>query len=470
MKLLRLSLNLLRRDWRAGEWRVLMLALVLAVGSLATVGLFADRVRQGLRQQATSLIGADLRITSTRPLSPEYRTQAEARGLRVVESRTFPSMVSARGGVVLAEILAVGSGYPLRGRIEVEGRAERLGSGELWADERLMARLGLHLGDEVALGARHFVLAARIVRDVDQSVSFASFAPRVMMDARDLAATGLLREGSRVSYRLLVAGDEVQLAAFRSALRLTHNEKLEDVRDARPEIRVALERAEHFLGLAALTAAILAGAAMALAARRYVARHLDGCAVMRCMGAQQGQLLRLFLYQFLLAGLLAVLAGCVLGYVTQALLVQALVTMRDAVLPQPGLSPALKAAASGLALLVGFALLPLLQLRRVSPLRVLRREMGVPSVSVWLGYGSAALVLGGLFVWQAGSLRLGVYVLGGLLAGLALFGGLAWALLQMLRHVSMVAWHGAIGRFVLTSVTRRGLAAVLQIVALSLGG
>ena len=110
---------------------------------------------------------------------------------------------------------------------------------------------------------------------------------------------------------------------------------MEDVRDARPEIRTALERAEHFLGLAALTAAILAGAAMALAARRFVLRHLDGCAVMRCLGAQQGQVLWLFLYQFILLGVVAVVLGGVLGYVTQAALVESIASMRDASLPQP---------------------------------------------------------------------------------------------------------------------------------------
>ena len=299
MNLLRLSFNLLRRDWRSGEWRILMLALILAVGSLATVGMFADRVRMALSQQAASLLGADLRITSTRPVSADYRLQAVARGLRVVESRTFPSMVSREGRVLLSEIQAIESGFPLRGKIEIDdgfqggvvgstpsrtlplsGGGDVAGHvispGTVWADERLMRRLNLRPGDEVGIGARHFCVAARIVKDIDQSIGFASFAPRVLMNQADLASTGLLQEGSRISYRMMFAGDAVQMKAFRSALRLTVNEKMEDVRDARPEIRTALERAEHFLGLAALTSAILAGVAIAQAARRYVARHLDG--------------------------------------------------------------------------------------------------------------------------------------------------------------------------------------------------
>ncbi len=475
MNILRLSLNLLRRDWRAGEWRVLLLALVLAVGSLATVGMFADRVRQALQQEATSLIGADLRITSRRALPSAYRQSAEAHGLLAVESRSFPSMVSYQEQALLSEIQAVEDGYPLRGKITIEDGGEHAAqgipaSGNVWADDRLMRRLDLKVGDEVSIGAMRFVVAAKVVKDIDQSIGFSSFAPRVLMNAQDLAATGLVQEGSRITHRLMVAGEADRVAALRAELQpvLTGNEKLEDVRDARPEIRSSLERAEHFLGLAALTAAILAGAAILLAARRFVQRHLDGCAVMRCLGAQQGQVLRLFLYQFLLLGLAAVLLGCALGYATQALLISLVESMRDAELPQPSLLPAIKAAASGYALLLGFGFLPLLQLRRVSPLRVLRRELGAPQPNTVLAYGLALLVLAALFLWHAGSLKLGLTVLGGLLAGLAAFGGLAWLALRILaRRMLRLRSHW---RHALNNLVRHGRNNALQVVALALGG
>ena len=513
---LRLSLNLLRRDWRAGEWRVLLLALVLAVGSLATVGLFADRVRQALQQEATSLIGADLRITSTRPLPTVYRENAEARGLRAVESNSFPSMVAFREQTLLSEILAVESDYPLRGEIVIDdGKgADKRGAstpslalpplarkgqavvvkplkrqqprtaggdssipqrGTVWADDRLLRRLDVQGGDEVNIGALHFKVAARIVKDVDQSFGFSSFAPRVLMNMQDLASTGLLQEGSRITYRLMVAGDAKQVRALSEELKgkLSGNERLEDIRDARPEIRSALERAEHFLGLAALTAAILAGAAILLAARRFVQRHLDSCAVMRCLGAQQGQVLRLFLYQFLMLGLVAVLLGCLLGYASQFALISFIEAMRDAALPQPGVLPAIKAAASGFALLLGFAFLPLLQLRKVSPLRVLRRELGAPQPNIWLAYGLATLVLAALFIWHAGSLKLGFAVLAGLLTGLVIFGGLAWLILRGLgldklgRYIPKLSsrW-----RHALSNLARHGGNNALQVVALALGG
>ena len=499
MNLLRLSLNLLRRDWRAGEWRVLLLALVLTVGSLSTVGLFADRVRQALQQQAQNLIGADLRITSTRSFSPAYREMALAHGLRVVQSRTFPSMVAHRGQVMLSGIQAVEEGYPLRGKIEIYDGSTHVAQaiparGTVWVDERLLRRLDMQLGDEAGIGSQRFKVVARIVKDIDQSIGFSSFAPRVLMNDADLAGTGLLQEGSRISYRLMIAGDAAKVKALRAALqeKISGNEKMEDVRDARPEIRTALERAEHFLGLAALTAAILSGAAIALAARRFVMRHLDGVAVMRCLGAQQSQVLGLFLIQFILLGLFAVLLGGLLGYATQAALVESIASMRDASLPQPSVLPLFKAAVSGFALLLGFAFLPLLQLRKVSPLRVLRRELGLPEAGGWLIYGLSVGVLALLFLWHAGSLRLGMAVLGGLLAGLLVFGWLAWVLLHGLHRLSQQDWF-PVGagpareqfksrgqgpllqytkslQYALANLARHGRGNAVQVVALSLGG
>ena len=503
MNLLRLSLNLLRRDWRAGEWRVLLIALVLAVGSISTVGLFADRVRLALQQEATSLIGADLRISSTRPLPPAYREAALQRGLQVIASDAFPSMVAGRNDNLLADIMTVEPGYPLRGKIVIDDGAQHVirnenssipARGTLWADPRLMQRLDLQLGDEVGVGELHLKVAARVVRFVDQSVGFASFAPRVILNAADLPATGLVQEDSRIGYRLMIAGDAKRVADLRAWLesRLTVGQRVEDVRDARPEIRTALERAEHFLGLAALTAVVLAGVALALASRHFISRHLDACAMMRCLGADQAQVLRIFLYQFLLLGCAAVLLGELLGQLSQAALVDAIPSMRAAALPAPGWVPVWQAAASGMALLLGFAFLPLWQLKSVAPLRVIRRELGVPQAGTGLLYVSGGAVLCGLFLWQAGSLKLGLAVLGGLAGGLLMFGLLAWMMLYGLHQILQRSWvsvgaghareqidgrgHGPLLqntksiKYAFANLARHARSNAVQIVALSLGG
>jgi len=468
-----LSWSLLRRDWRAGEWRILLIALVLAVGSISTVGLFADRVRLALQQEATSLIGADLRISSTRPLPKEYREVAEQRGLRVLESDAFPSMVTTRKNEnLLVDIMSVEQGYPLRGKIIIDDGVQQEirndnsvvpAPGTLWADERLMQRLGLHLDDVVDIGKLHLRVTARVVRFVDQSVGFASFAPRVILNSADLPASGLIQEGSRIGYRLVVAGDAKQVAEYRSFVqaRLGVGVKLEDVRDARPEIRTALERAEHFLGLASLTAVVLAGVALALAARHFITRHLDACAMMRCLGAKQSQVLLIFLYQFLLLGIGAVLLGNLLGYASQSILVDAIPSMREASLPAPSWIPVWQAAASGMALLLGFTFLPLWQLKSVTPLRVIRRELGTPEVGTGLLYLTGGAVLCGLFLWQSGSPKLGFMVLGGLAAGLLVFGFLAWILVRFLARF---------GSHAFANLARHSRSNAIQIVALSLGG
>lgn len=471
MSLMHLSWLMLRRDWRAGEWHVLLIALVLAVGSIATVGLFANRVSLALQQEATSLLGADLRLTSTRPFSPAYRAAALQRGLRVAGNMTFPSMVVHDQQNALAEIQAVEEGYPLRGTIQIEDVVRHVAQGipapgTVWADSRMLQRMGLQVGDEIGIGALHMRVAARVVRDVDQSVGFASFAPRVLVNVADLPATGLIQPGSRISHKILFAGDAASIAGFRAWLegKLAAGEKMEDVRDARPEIRTTLERAEHFLGLAALTSVVLAGVALALAARHFILRHLDACAMMRCLGATQAQVLRIFLYQLLLLGMVAVLLGGLLGYAAQFALVQFIGSMREALLPPPGWLPLWQAAASGMALLLGFTFLPLWQLKQVSPLRVIRRELGRPPARTGMLYVSGAAVLGTLFLWQAGSLKLGWTVFAGLVAGMLLFGLLAWLVLHAL------AWLPLRGSHAFANLARHGRANALQIVALSLGG
>ena len=471
MNTLQLSWLMLRRDWRNGEWRVLLIALVLAVGSISTVGLFANRVSLALQQEAATLLGADLRIVATHSFPPVYRVTALQRGMRVVEVATFPSMVVHDQQNVLAEIQAVEEGYPLRGKIHIDDGTQLVAQGipapgTAWVDKRLLQRMGLQLGDKVDIGALNMRVGARVVRDVDQSVGFASFAPRVLINAADLPASGLVQPGSRINYKILFAGDSAQLADLRAWLKgqLAVGEKLEGVRDARPEIRTALERAEHFLGLAALTAVVLAGVAMALAASHFIKRHLDTCAMMRCLGATQGQVLRIFIYQFLLLGVLAVLLGGLLGYAAQSALVQSIETMREATLPAPGWLPLWQAVASGMALLLGFTFLPLWQLKGVSPLRVIRRELGMPQARTGLLYASGAAVLSALFLWQAGSLKLGLTVLAGLTAGMLLFGLLAWL------AVHILTWLPLRGSHVFANLARHGRTNALQIVALSLGG
>jgi putative ABC transport system permease protein len=472
-----LSVRLLLRDWRAGELRVLAVGLIVAVASLTTVSFFADRVRQALGQEANQLLGADLMVFSDRPIGPELQQRAQQLGLATVRVVRFPSMTMAGDSSVLTEIKAVGAGYPLKGRIAIRtasgaepSRPDGIPApGTVWVDERLLARLDLAIGDEVKLGERRFRIAAQVVEDPETSVGFLNLGPRLTLNVEDLGSTGLITVGSRVGYRLGVAGDATKVAQFRGEAekRVGPGQRVEDVRDARPEIRSALERAEKFLGLSALLSVVLAAVAVALAARRYLRRHLDGVAIMRCLGASQALILKLHVQQFVALGILASVIGCLLGVAGQAVLAALLAPIVEVRLPLPSFMPVVQGFAAGFVLLLGFALPPIFALRKVPTLRVLRRDLGLPDRAGWLGYVVGVLALGGLILWEAQDIKVGWYVLAGCVATMAVLSLATLGLLQLFAVTGRrapFAW-----RFGLANLRRRRFSTVTQVVALGIG-
>ncbi|SET34628.1 putative ABC transport system permease protein [Nitrosospira multiformis] len=483
MNILKLSLRMLARDWRAGELRVLVFALVIAVGGMTTVGFFADRVQVALSRQGNQLLGADLIIFSDHPLAPHYAEEAKRRGLSISTAIKFPSMTAKGEESLLTEIKAVTEGYPLRGELRISEDfsngtppAERVthianripSPGTAWVDEKLMIGFSLKRGDRIEVGSSRFAVDALITQEPDYSIGFLNLRPRVLINEADLAATGLIQQGSRIGYRLLVSGDSGDVEEFRkwAEQRLMLGEKIEGIRDARPEIRSALERAEKFLSLTALASVVLAAAAAALAVRRFTQRHLDGCAVMRCLGASQDAMLRLYLYHFLTLGFVASSLGCLLGFVAQQVLTYWLSGLVEAELPWPTVWPGVHGVLTGTVLLLGFALPPLLGLRSVPALRVMRRDIGMPPQGL-AGYGLGLGVLALLFLWKAGDLRLGASVIGGFIVAIAVFGVLGFLLMRMLAHIRNQA--GGAWRYGLASIRRRAAASVLQAVALGLG-
>lgn len=490
MRYLNFVYRMLRRDARAGELHLLVAALIVAVAALTAVGFFTDRVRQALDREANQLLGADMLLSADHPWKPELSTEAEKRGLRVVETQTFPSMVSVGEDdemrAQLADIKAVEAGYPLRGALRIsdsgaatdrrtEGVPE---AGSVWIDERLAATLAAGVGERIAVGQQVLQIAAILTFEPDRGLNFFSVAPRLLMNVADVPSTGLIQPGSRIRYRLLFAGETQQINDYKKYVdkELERGERIEDTENARPEIRSALERAQRFLGISALLTVVLAAVAVALAARRYMQRHLDPCAIMRCLGATQGFLLRVYLGQFALLGLVSSFAGCLLGYLAHYALHAWLAQFLEVPLPPPGIVPALQGMAIGLILLFGFALPPLLQLKRVSTLRVLRREFSsgrLPPSRLLASFALGLAGLAGLMFWVAGEIRLGSYVVGGFSIALlvfALVARIAVRLASMLRGGMASRRAGGVGwRYGLASLERRSTASVVQIVALSLG-
>ena len=473
---IRLAWKLLARDYRAGEITLIAAAIVVAVAAVTTVGFFTDRVQRVLELEANRLLGADLVISDSRPLDPELRREAARRGLAVAEIVRFPSMVVLGERTVLADVKAVSPGYPLRGELRVADRLfgpDRVagtipGPGTVWVDARLHTSLDMQAQARIGLGNSRLAVTNVVTHEPGVELGFLSGAPRLLLNAEDLAATGLVQPASRVRYRLQIAGASGAVSAYRdwAQPRLRPGSRIEGVRDARPEVRSALERAEKYLNLAALTSVLLAAVAIALTARRYLQRHLDGCAVMRCLGASQALIIRLYVAHFTVLGGLAAAAGIAIGASAQAVLVAWLGQVIAVPLPAASLAPAIHGAAVGWLLLLGFALPPLINLAQVPTLRVLRRELGVPGRGGVLAYGLGAAVIAVMILWRAQELRLGVMVLGWFVAATACACALTWALL---RAVGALRGHGVSWRFGVANLRRRTLGTILQVVALAMG-
>ncbi len=477
MTRLQLSWRMLWRDFRAGELRLIALAMVVAVASLSSVSFFSDRLGRALTREANQLLGGDLLLAADHPFDPAIRAEAQRHGLAVAQSTRFTSMVMAGEAVQLAGVKAVEPAYPLRGVLRTAPGLNQPdtvargtpASGSAWLDERLSSALGVKVGDLVSLGNGRFTVAAVLTYESDRGASFFSLVPRILIAASDLPATGLIQTGSRIAYQLHFAGEAAQVDGFQRWLkpRLESGEKLEDISNARPEVRSALDRAERFLKLAALMAVVLAAVAVGLASRRYMERHLAGCAVMRCMGATQGQLNRLFLGEFVLFGLAAAGFGCVLGYLAQFAIERMLSGLLDGGLPSPGWLPVAHGYAVGLALLAGFVAPQVARLGTVPTLLVMRREWGQAARLTWLGYAAGVSALAGLMLWVADDLRLGAAVIGSFAGAVAIYGLAARVALAALSRFRATAGSG--WRYGLASLCRRPGSTVVQAVALSIG-
>lgn len=477
MKTLLLALRLLRRDYRAGELRILVLAILVAVGGMTAVGFFTDRVQRAMVLQGAELLGADLVLSTNAPARAEFVDEAKRLNLETATVLSFPSVVLVGDRPQLVEVKAVSEAYPLRGNLRTTlevGGAEQLARdipmpGTIWVEPRLLELLTLAPGSQIQLGSSRLQITRLLTFEPDRGGSMFSIGPRVLMNQTDVADTGLIVPGSRVNYRFLIAGDAQVLAGFHlwAQTRLQPGERLLDVREARPELKSALERADKFLGLAALVSVLLAGVAVAMATRRYVERHLDGSALMRCFGATQRRVVALFGLQMLVLGVVASLLGALLGLGAQAALARLLAGFLNTTLPTPSLWPLAIGLLVGIVTLLGFALPPLLRLKSVPPLRVIRRDLGPIPIRLWAVYGTALLAMGLLMLWQVKDARLTLVMLGSMLAAFAVLGVLAGLLV---KGVSKLRAHvGLAWRFGLANIARRPNASVAQILAFGLG-
>jgi putative ABC transport system permease protein len=477
MQVLRFALRNLWRDLKSGELSVLLLALTVAVLSLTAVGFFTSRISQGVRAQAAEVLAADLRLESPNLIAERYFSEAHARGLRTARILTFPTAVFSGDASQLAALNAVTADYPLRGHVRIAdtpfGTArttDRIpGRGEAWIDARIIAQLKLALGSTLRIGTATFKVTEVLDYRPDQGTGFVNLAPAALINYDDVPSTQLIQPGSRVTYAALFAGPAASIADFRELLvsAKTPGERLREVDESSRQLNSAIDRASRFLNLASLASVLLAAVAVAMGARRYAARHIDTVALMKCMGASQAFVLAISIIELTLLAVFAVAIGALLGYLAQSGLAWVLRDFIRTALPAASLAPLPIALGTVLAMLIGFALPPLLQLKSTPPARVLRKSVSAPP----LRYGSSyVLALAALFaiLWSlVRDTELVLWVLAGTL-GVGLVLTLAgYGLVRLtgrLRGGVGVAW-----RYGLANVSRRGGGSVVQIVAFGLG-
>jgi putative ABC transport system permease protein len=483
----KLGWQTLWRDLRAGELRLLLVAVTLAVAALTAVGFFADRIKGGLQRDARALLGGDVVLSSDNPAPQSFKDKATALGLQSATSIGFPTMVratEAQGGASkLVALKAVSEGYPLRGSLKTATApdAPEVSTRDLpskdsaWVDASLLDALGLKVGDTLLLGNSSLKIERIIVQEPDRGAGFMNFAPRVMLHSDALAATGLVQPASRITYRTALVGENAAVKAYTQWATETIKKtdlrglRIESLEGGRPEMRQTLDRAEKFLNLVALLAALLSAVAVAIAARGFAARHLDDCAMLRVLGTSQRTIAMAYTFEFALVGLSASALGVAIGFTVHYGFVALLVGLVDAALPAASLWPVAFGVGMGLTLLFAFGLPPVLQLAQVPPLRVIRRDVGglKPASLAVLLIGIAGFAA--LLLAASSDLKLGLIAVGGFAGAVAVFAGSSYVAVKLLRRSVNEATAPRWLVLATRQISARPAYAVVQVSALSVG-
>jgi putative ABC transport system permease protein len=471
-----LALRMLWRDSRSGELTILILALIIAVTSSTAIALFSDRLQRTMTNQTAEFLAADFVVASPAPIPADWLARATQLDLAQARTAEFSSVLIEHDELLLAGVKAVSAAYPLRGFLKtstadystetITHNGPELGTA--WVESRILPALKLKLGDLLTVGEKQLTITRIITYEPDKKGDFYSFSPRVMINEADLETTGIVQPGSHVHYFFQFTGEAKALAEFKQWLKpqLNPSQRLMDIHEDRPEVGSALERAERYLGLSSIVVLLISGVAIAMATRRYTERHFNATALLRCLGCKQNEILWLYSSQFVVLGLVASAIGCLLGWFAQEALFQLLRGLLPQHVASPGLLAVFFGFIIGMAVLLGFALPPLLRLKQVSPLRVLRRELEPLPSSAWLIYGLSVGIIG-LLIWKytedikMAATLLGVGLMTLLALGLLVHGSLSLAS-RLLPSMSLT-W-----RFGLQGLLRNSRASVSQILAFSI--
>ncbi len=471
----RFAARAFKRDFKAGELRVLALALIIAVASVTAVGFFTDRIGRAMERQAADVLAADLLATSGLALPEAIAETAKENGLSIAEHTRFPSVViNQLDESQLVAVKAVTSGYPLRGALKLttlDAPAEPApldtpAPGTVWIDTQLKNILALEQGDTLTLGAKDFNVTRLIQFEPDRGENVFEIAPRVMMNADDLQASELLGPGSRARFTLLMSGEVAQVDRMNDWLKenMASEVRVQSVRDGSPQLKRALDRAQQFLGLASVVTVLLAGAAIALAVRQFSLHQADASAVLRTLGATRGEVITWLALRLSMIVVVASVVGIIIGWFAQLILAQLLVTWFSMELPTPGVWPPIIGALTAFIAVAGFGLLPVLRAGRVAVMRVLQRDYTGLDTSVWVTTLIGMIATYVVVLMQSRDWMLSAIVVAGVVLMLGVFALFGRYIIKLVRSIA-----GARFRLSVAGLQRRAGSSVVQLAAFAMG-
>ena len=377
-----LALKLLLRDIRSGDLLTLVMALVISVSTVTAIGLFVDRLQLSFEQESANLLAADRQVRTDEEIPSDWREKAQELSLQQGQRTSFSTMLFSDGALQLAQVSAVTDSYPLRGAFLTDETLFGTGTpdtqspkpGEIWLSSRLSSLISASIGDKVEVGDTELTVSRYLVRDPGSTTSSFAISPRAVMNMADLAATNVIIPGSRVSYSLLLAGDKEALEDYEAWItpQLGDGQRWRTPTQKGERIGDTIGRAESFLLLAGTLAVIMSGVAMALAAARFVKRHLMQVAVLKTLGATPKLLRKIFFIQLVILFVLGASLGLLAGWGLQQIISALLSSLMSTQLPEPSLTKLWIGVATGLISMCAFCLPLISRLIGISPLSVLQ--------------------------------------------------------------------------------------------------
>ncbi|HEC2552784.1 TPA: ABC transporter permease [Raoultella ornithinolytica] len=429
------------REWRSPSLLIVWLALSLAVACVLALGSIGDRMEKGLSQQSREFMAGDRTLRSSREVPAEWIDEARRLGLTVGEQLSFATMTFAGDTPQLADVKAVDDTYPLYGQLETQPPGLKPQAGSVLLAPRLMALLNLKIGDTLDVGDATLRIAGEVIQEPDAGFNPFQMAPRLMMNTADVAKTGAVQPGSRVSWRYKYAGTPQQLADYEKWLlpKLGPEHRWIGLQQDDSALGKSLERSQQFLLLSALLTLLLAVAAVAVAMSHYCRSRYDLVAILKTLGAGRAQLRKLIVGQWLMLLALAAVAGGAMGGGLEQILLLMLKPVLPVALPPASGWPWLWAIGAMVVISLLVGLRPYRLLLATLPLRVLRQDIvaNVWPLKFYIPLVCAVVVL--LLAWLMGGSPLLWAVLAGAVVLALLCGALGWGLLWMLKRLTLKA-------------------------------